>query len=49
MEEGLSRYEVKRDSDCPIVEAVVPHFECTWDTDKNDTIKVKRIKLNKFV
>jgi hypothetical protein len=33
------RYELQRDIDAPIIEQVVPHYECQWDFDKNDDMK----------
>lgn len=46
---GITRYDINLNNDCAIVEEVLPKYECTWDFDKNDTLKIKRIKLKKIV
>jgi len=45
---GIHRYDYIKNSDNPIVEQIVPTFESTWDTDKNDSLKRKEIRQRKF-
>ncbi len=40
---GISRYKLQKDIDCAIVEEILPKYECSWDFDKNDTMKIKKI------
>jgi hypothetical protein len=32
----------------PVIEEVIPNYQCTWDEDKNDKLKKKFIILQKF-
>ena len=38
---GVNRFKVSLDSDAPIIEQTVPHFDCKWDFSKNDPNKRK--------
>ncbi|KRX00149.1 hypothetical protein PPERSA_10648 [Pseudocohnilembus persalinus] len=38
-QQGVERYELLLNQDTPIIEQVVPSFDCQWDYDKNDPMK----------
>ncbi|EGR31791.1 hypothetical protein IMG5_102000 [Ichthyophthirius multifiliis] len=41
--QGINRFEVQFDKDAPIIEQIVPNFDCKWDFSKNDPQKRKKI------
>jgi hypothetical protein len=48
-EEGVQRYEKVLDSDLPIYEPVLPYYESTWDSNKNNANKLRKMRLKKFM
>lgn len=48
-EEGVHRYEKVLDSDLPIYEPVLPYYESTWDSNKNNANKLRKMRLKKFM
>ena len=33
---GVTRFDIKLDNDAPIIEQIVPNFDCKWNFSKND-------------
>lgn len=47
--DGIHRYEKVIDSDLPIYEPILPIVEPTWDYSKNNTNKIRKMRLNKLM
>lgn len=46
---GTKRYELEVNKDSPIIESIVPNFDCKWDLSKNDKDKRKRFVLQRLL
>ncbi|EGR31074.1 hypothetical protein IMG5_117990 [Ichthyophthirius multifiliis] len=47
--EGIHRHDKKINQDQPILDQKIEQLQPTWDYDKNDTLKLRKNKLNNFV
>ncbi|CAD8145233.1 unnamed protein product [Paramecium pentaurelia] len=46
---GTTRYKLLINADSTIVDYILPENQLSWDLDKNDTMKIKKLNLRKFV
>jgi hypothetical protein len=46
---GTHRFEKILDYDLPIYEAVMPYYKSSWNTFKNDALKMRKLRLKKFM
>jgi len=46
---GVKRFDLEVNKDSPIIESIVPNFDCKWDLSKNDREKRKNIVLKRLL
>ncbi|KAL4510673.1 hypothetical protein ABPG72_004827 [Tetrahymena utriculariae] len=48
-QKGIKRFDLELNKDAPIIEQIVPNFDCKWDLSKNDKEKRKNIVLKRLL
>ena len=48
-DEGIHRYDFKTNQDQPKRDLVVPEYKATWDLNKNDPTKKRRLVKIKYL